>query len=203
MQQPNCSFCQLGRLGQRRKRIKSKGFPQLPLQNVVWGSTQTDQFSELSVSILAVYFSSFSILLHAPHQYSSKCWLWAGQRAHHARTSPRPQNKAISHILVGSPAFLITTSCPRCKPPIPGSRACLAGPSCSQDCCRNWKPRVKLCRRMPVKKWAELLQTFLFHSYSNMSSRTCLLSNVTLPRLCGTTLWFPCVCFRFCSTAAL
>lgn len=96
------------------------------------------------------------------YQYSSKRSPWAGQRVHHAWTSPRPQNKDISHVLVGSPIFLITTSCPRWKPPVPGSRACLAGLSCSQGCCRNWEPGVKLCRTMPVKKNEQNCSKFFF-----------------------------------------
>lgn len=118
MHKSNCSCEDWGKWDQR---IKGKDFQLLPLQNIVWSCIYTNQFKKLSVSILAMYFS-FSILLRALHQYSSKCWLWGGQRVHLASTSPRSQAQGISYILVGCPIFLVITSCWRCKTTIPGSK---------------------------------------------------------------------------------
>lgn len=193
MHQPNCSFCQLGTLGQRRKGIKSMAaFAEYCLRLYTIGSTQW----ALSFHPSPLFQFYCMLLINIPQNAAYELDkefimpILVPEQGH------LPHSCRIPHVFHHHQLSAVQT-------PIPGSRACLAGLSCSQDCCRNWEPGVKLCRRMPVKKWTEQLQSFLFHSCSNMSLRTNLLSNVTLPCLCGTTLWFPCVRFRFCSTAAL
>lgn len=135
-------LCQLGRLGQRRKGSRAKASHGCPSRILFEALHKLINSVKSQVSILAVYFSSFSISFFKMLTVS-----WTSRLDF--SKAPEPGHLDISHILVGSPIFLINT---KVQTPIPGSKACLAGLSCSQDCCRNWEPGVKLCRRMPVKK---------------------------------------------------
>lgn len=128
-------LCQLGRLGQRRKRIESKGFPWLPLQNIVWGSKQTDKFSVLSVSILLLLFNfilcSSSVFL----KMLTVSWTKISSCLDPTKVPEQghlPHSCRIPHI---SPHHQLS----KVQTPSSWLWACLAGPSCSQDCCRNWE----------------------------------------------------------------